>query len=173
MTGYIKMSFNRQIIVIAHDIRSCHNIGSLFRTAEGLGIKKIYLTGYTPYPISSEDQRLPYIAQKIDRQIEKTALGASKNLPWNHDSDIVHTLTFLHNEGFRLIALEQNENSHPLPSFIPSTKTALIVGNEVDGLPDEVLKICDAIIEIPMFGKKESFNVVQAAAMAMYQIRFS
>ncbi|MBC7581437.1 TrmH family RNA methyltransferase [Aeromicrobium sp.] len=160
------------IIVIAHNVRSTHNVGSLLRTAEGLGVQKMYLTGYTPYPLSTSDDRLPHIAEKLDAQIHKTALDAEKLIEWEHVEDIISVLASLKDEGYTIAAIEQSQQSIKLPDYTAPTKLALIVGREVEGIELEVLNVVDAILEIPMFGKKESFNVVQAAAMALYHCRF-
>lgn len=161
-----------EITVIAHNLRSCYNVGSLLRTCEGLGVKEIFLSGYTPYPKSRADARPPHIAERIEKQIEKTALGAQKSLKWRHVEDIDKILEDLSKEGYALCALEQSAKSTPLHEFNPPQKAALIIGNEVDGLDTPVLKRAEYILEIPMSGKKESFNAVQAAAMALYVFRF-
>jgi 23S rRNA (guanosine2251-2'-O)-methyltransferase len=163
----------RDIVLIAHNLRSTHNVGSLLRTAEGLGINKVYLTGYTPYPKNHNDSRLPHIATKIDKQIAKTALGAEKYLDWQHRDNIEDLIKELRKDGYNITALEQAPGSTKLPAFNPPQKIALIVGREVEGIEPEILELCDDILEIPMFGKKESFNVVQAAAMALYHFRLS
>lgn len=162
----------RQIVVIAHDVRSAHNIGSLFRTCEGLGVKKLYLTGYTPYPAAKKDERLPHLKNKIDSQIARTSLGAEKSLPWEHKDDLNELTAQLKSGGFEITTLEQTKKSTILPDYSPGSKVALIVGNEVKGLDERFIKIADVCIEIPMMGKKESFNVVQAAAMALYHMTF-
>lgn len=161
-----------RIVLIAHNLRSSHNAGSLLRTAEGLGVEHVYLTGYTPYPVAVEDKRLPHVAIKIDKQIQKTALGAQHSQAWTQSDDIETVFAALKNDGFTLYALEQSEKSVPLPELTVPSQVALVVGREVEGIEPSVLAICDEILEIPMFGKKESFNVVQAAAMALYQCRF-
>jgi len=162
----------RRLILVAHNLRSAHNVGSLLRTAEGLGLEQVWLTGYTPYPSREGDTRLPHLAQKADRQVNKTALGAERVLAWHHETDIEKVLTSLHHQGFTTAAVEQAPDSVKLPGFKPPQKLALVVGREVEGLEPEVLELCDLTLEIPMFGKKESFNVVQAAAMALYHNRF-
>lgn len=162
----------RQIILIAHNLRSCHNVGSLLRTAEGLGIDEVILSGYTPYPVMPDDTRLPHIATKMDKQIAKTALGAEKQVPWKHITDLTSYLDGLKATGWRITAIEQDPRSTSLPDFSPPDKLALIVGREVEGIEPEILALVDTILEIPMLGRKESFNVVQAAAMALYQCRF-
>jgi tRNA G18 (ribose-2'-O)-methylase SpoU len=162
----------RSIVIIAHDIRSTHNIGSLLRTAEGLGVTRLYFTGYTPYPAAPDDSRLPHIATKLTSQIHKTALGAETSVPWSHVEDVKACIARLKKEGFTIAALEQTPDSISLPDFQPPDKLALLLGREVEGIEPGILKLCDKSLEIPMFGHKESFNVVQAAAMALYHCRF-
>jgi 23S rRNA (guanosine2251-2'-O)-methyltransferase len=161
----------RHLALIAHNLRSTHNVGSLLRTADGLGIQQVWLTGYTPYPSTPHDERLPHLAQKIDRQITKTALGAEKTVSWRHEVSLEIIIKDLKHEGFMITALEQASFSIPLTEFKPPEKLALIVGREVEGIEPEVLAMCDQVLEIPMLGSKESYNVVQAAAMALYQLR--
>ncbi len=163
---------NHKIIVIAHDIRSTHNVGSLLRTAEGLGVDHVYFTGYTPYPIHEHDARLPHIARKLDAQIHKTALGAESLITWSVHADIMQLLRDLKNDGFAICALEQSDRSVPLAAYKPKRDVAVLLGREVEGISTEILAQCDDIVEIPMFGQKESFNVVQAAAMTLFQLRF-
>jgi tRNA G18 (ribose-2'-O)-methylase SpoU len=163
----------RDIILIAHNLRSCHNVGSLLRTAEGLGASKVLLTGYTPYPMSADDDRLPHLAQKINKQISKTALGAEQSVAWEHHTEVLPVLEQLHARAFTITAVEQTANSVQLPQYRPPEKLVLLVGREVEGVEQAVLAACDLALEIPMFGQKESFNVVQAAAMALYHCRFA
>jgi len=163
----------RSLVVIAHDIRSTHNIGSLLRTADGLGIEKVYLTGYTPYPIKPGDKRLPHIASKLSSAIHKTALGAELTVPWEQNDDVFPILSVLRADGYKILALEQTEDAVDITKFSAPDKCALLLGSEVTGISEELLNIADKSLVIPMFGKKESFNVVQAAAMALYQLRFN
>lgn len=162
----------KHLILIAHNLRSAHNVGSLLRTAEGLGVDKVYLTGYTPYPLHANDERLPHLATKINNQISKTALGAETSQSWQHLDEIDGPIKELKQDGYLVTALEQASNSIKLTDFKSPSKIALIVGREVEGVEPEVLAACDKIVEIPMFGSKESFNVAQAAAMALYHLRF-
>jgi tRNA G18 (ribose-2'-O)-methylase SpoU len=161
------------IVLIAHNLRSCHNVGSLLRTAEGLGISQVYLTGYTPYPERTGDTRLPHLARRIHNRIVKTSLGAETTQSWQQTTDIDVLLTLLRSQGYVIAAVEQSGKSIPLPGYHVPPKIALIVGREVEGIEDEVLDQCDIHLEIPMSGQKESFNVIQAAAMAMYHCTFS
>lgn len=162
----------RSIVLIAHNLRSTHNVGSLLRTASGVGVERVFLTGYTPYPHISRDARLPHLAKKLDAQIHKTALGAEKSLDIEHAADIKAVLEKLRSQHYLLCALEQTPRAMELPKFQPRGKIAIIVGREVEGIEPEVLDLVDVIAEIPMLGQKESLNVVQAAAMALYHFRF-
>jgi 23S rRNA (guanosine2251-2'-O)-methyltransferase len=162
----------RQIVVIAHNLRSTHNVGSLLRTAEGLGIERVYLTGYTPYPLLADDTRLPHISRKLAQQISKTALGAEKTVQWSFSEDVSTVVADLRAAGYTIAALEQTPEAIALPSYKPPQKMALILGREVEGVEPEVLALTDLQLVIPMLGSKESFNVVQAAAMALFHIRF-
>ena len=148
-------------------------MGSLFRTAEALGVKKLLLTGHTPYPKAVNDARIPHESNKLSRAIHKTALGAENSLDWQHAKDILRVMTDLKGQGFTVAALEQATISQPLPAYRPPAQIALIIGREVEGIEPEVLNEVDVIIEIPMLGQKESLNVVQAAAMALYHFRFN
>jgi 23S rRNA (guanosine2251-2'-O)-methyltransferase len=163
----------RDIILIGHNLRSCHNVGSLLRTAEGLGVSKVIFGGYTPHPSHVNDTRLPHEVAKLEKQIHKTALGAERMIAWQYHRDIFPVLSKLKKQGYSIAAIEQSEDSRELPSYHPPEKIALIVGREVEGIEADVLAVCDTVLEIPMYGKKESYNVVQAAAMALYHCRFT
>jgi len=156
------------IIVIAHNIRSTHNVGSIFRTAEGFGITKIILSGYSPYPKLARDSRLPHISEKLTSQIHKTALGAEAMVPF----ECVESppLQQLKENGYRIVALEQNDRSINLANYTAPEKIALLIGEEVHGITDELLLQSDDILEIPMVGKKESFNVSVATGIALYAL---
>lgn len=163
----------RDIILVAHNLRSCHNVGSLLRTAEGLGVERVILSGYTPHPAHANDRRLPHEAAKLTNQIHKTALGAEDLVAWEYHHDLLPVLTHFRKRKYVIAALEQTELSKPLPGYHPPQKIVLIVGREVEGIEPEIVQACDISLEIPMSGKKESFNVVQAAAMALYHCRFT
>lgn len=162
----------RDIILIAHNLRSCHNVGSLLRTAEGLGVSRVILSGYTPHPVHTNDRRLPHESAKTTAAIHKTALGAEEMVTWEYHKDLLPVIAKLRKDGWLVAALEQAEDARPLPDYHPPAKIAIVVGREVEGVESEVLAACDSALEIPMFGKKESFNVVQAAAITLYHCRF-
>jgi len=157
-----------EIIVVAHNIRSTHNIGSIFRSCEGFGVTKIILSGYTPYPIIKNDTRLPHISRKLTDQIHKTALNAEMLVPFEYHE--VLNLDDLKDEGYRIVGLEQDKRSILLQNYITPHKVVLLLGEEVEGISDAFRQQCDDLIEIPMFGKKESFNVSVAAGIALFQL---
>lgn len=162
----------RRIILIAHNIRSAHNVGSLMRTADGLGIEKVILTGYTPYPELPEDKRPPHIRRKVTDSLSKTALGAEGFVDWSYTPAIADILAGLEKEGFIVAALEQTGESIALDDFRPGPRIALVAGNEVSGLEEDLLANIKYHLQIPMLGSKESFNVSVAAAMALYHLRY-
>ncbi len=166
------MATTIELVLIAHNLRSAHNVGSLLRTADGLGVSQVYMTGYTPYPELVGDTRLPHLSHRLTKQIHKTALGAETMVDCRHSDLIEPVLRRLRQRGFTVVALEQTPTAQPLQTFKPPAKLALIVGREVDGLEPEVLMQVDQTVFIPMFGKKESFNVTVAAAIALYHCRY-
>lgn len=162
-----------QISVVAHNVRSAHNVGSIFRTCDGFGVQHLYLSGYTPYPAIESDTRLPHIAQKLTADISKTALGAEKTVQFSHVPHIGSTLEAFKAHGYEIIGLEQDESAVMLPDFTPPQKIILVLGEEVDGISSELRQKCDQLIEIPMKGQKESFNVSVAAGIALYGLAYS
>lgn len=144
------------ITVILDNVRSMHNIGSIFRTSDGFAIEKIYLCGIT--------------AQPPHREIEKTALGATQSIEWAYSTDITDLIPELRAAGYKIIAIEQAANSVMLNDFQPKTseKYALIFGNEVNGVSDEAMKLIDTCLEIPQFGTKHSFNIVVSAGIVLW-----
>lgn len=161
----------REIVLVAHNIRSTHNVGAFFRTGDGIGVKQIILSGYTPYPTFVGDTRLPHLADKITRQIHKTALGAEASVPFErHDLPPIEALR---RDGYTIVGLEQDERSILLPNYQPPQKIALLLGNEIDGIDSAHRQKCDQLIEIPMMGQKESYNVSVAAGIALYHLAFN
>ena len=157
-----------EIIVIAHNIRSTHNVGAIFRTAEGFGVKKIILSGYTPYPTLPIDTRLPHISEKLTAQIHKTALGAETMVPFEYQETL--NLAVLKDQDYRIVGLEQDDRSISLAKYVAPAKIALLLGEEVEGIAASLLELCEDIIEIPMKGRKESYNVSVAAGIALYAL---
>ncbi len=163
----------QKIVLVIYNVRSTHNVGSMLRTADGLGVEKVIFSGYTPYPQTDNDERLPHESRKIAASINKTALGAEKTVDWEHQADIYKVIDELRSKHYQICALEQDSQSVDLSSYRPLSKVAIIVGAEVNGLPRAILDKVDKILEIKMIGKKESFNVSVAAAICLYHLRQS
>lgn len=150
----------RSVIVIAHDIRSLHNVGSIFRNAAAFGVEKLYCTGYTAVPPRKE--------------IAKVSLGSEDLVPWEK-GDIASVIAQLHSDGYRIVGLETGEGAEPITTLTtPSPSStrrgvALVLGNEVDGIDATTRALLDGIVEIPM-AKKRSLNVSVASGVAMYII---
>ena len=147
----------KQLYLIAQNIRSLHNVGSIFRTADIFNISKIYLCGYTATPPRKE--------------ICKVALGADEWLPWEKYYQTHLLITQLKSQGIKIYALETGKNTKNISKFKPQFPCALIIGNEVKGISPQVLELADATLSIPMFGKKESLNVSVATGIALYKLR--
>lgn len=157
-----------ELVLIAHNIRSTHNVGSLFRTADGFGVTRLILSGYTPYPHQDGDSRLPHISARLTKQIHKTALGAELTMPFEYHQQ--PDLQALREAGYVIAGLEQDDRSIPLRDFTAPPKLALILGEETKGLTEAQKLACDVLLEIPMRGTKESFNVSVAAGIALYGV---
>lgn len=160
----------RTICLVSVDVRSTHNIGSFFRTCDGFDAE-LYIVGASPRPAYDDDTRLPYIVNRAEKEIAKTALGAEKNVTWYYADTLLECVSELRKKGFRILAVEQSSKSKPLKEMPADTQLAFVVGREVEGLNEVELALCDGVVEIPMHGKKESFNVSVAAGIALYEAR--
>jgi len=148
---------NQEIYLIAQNIRSLFNVGSLFRCADVFGVKKIFLCGYTGFPPRKE--------------ISKTALGADEWLPWEKQWQTHLLVKKLKKQGVKIVVLETGDKSAPLPRFKPEFPVALVVGSETNGVSQSILALADSVVKIPLLGKKESLNVAVAASIALYHLR--
>ncbi|MDO8521864.1 MAG: RNA methyltransferase [bacterium] len=161
----------RRIAVLLHNVRSTHNVGSIFRTSEAAGAERIYLSGYTPAPIDRFG--------RIQKDIGKTALGAEKMLPWEHFSSPSDIIRKLKNEGWAVVGIEQDKHAIDYRKFSAEGGSSsggklkkpilFIFGNEVRGISPALRAQCDTLIEIPMNGKKESLNVSVAAGIVLFR----
>lgn len=154
----------RKCVLVVHNIRSAHNVGSMFRAADGAGVSRIVLSGYTPGPTDPRGkERPPFI---------KVSLGAEKTVPYSRSKVLSAVLKKLKKEGYKIIALEKTENSTSLFDYKPAKNTKLVVvmGNEVRGISKQSLKHADHVLHIPMRGKKESLNVGVAAGIALFTL---
>jgi tRNA G18 (ribose-2'-O)-methylase SpoU len=153
---------NKRGILVLNNLRSVENVGSIFRTAEALGVEKLILIGTTPTPLDRFGRKR--------KDLAKVALGAEDYLSWEYYKDMVYCPGNLKKEGYEVLALEQAKDSKLISDFKPTNKFALILGNEVEGIEREVLDECDHILEIPMYGNKESLNVSVAAGIALFEL---
>lgn len=146
------------IVVVLENVRSMHNVGSVFRTADAFRVEKIYLCGYTPRP--------PH------RDINKTALGATETVAWTGHEDGVSAIAELKEQGYSVYAVEQVHNSISLESFNYKSgdKIAVVFGNEAEGVSEEMIAAADGCIEIPQFGSKHSFNISVAAGIVLWEL---
>ncbi len=145
-----------KFVLVLPDIRSAHNVGAMFRTADGAGVEKIYLCGYTARP--------PH------PQLDKVSLGAEKWIKWEYYRQTWRALKELKKKGYNIVALELTEGSQNIFKWKSKFPLALVVGNEKTGVTKKLLKYCDSAVHIPMFGKKSSLNVSVATGIAVYQI---
>ncbi len=151
-----KLADKKPLVVVMDNIRSMHNVGSVFRTADAFLINGICLCGFTPQP--------PH------RDIHKTALGATDSVDWMYYENTVDAVLDLKSRGYIVLAIEQTEGSILLHQYGHSnTPTAFVFGNEVDGVSDEVIKACDGVLEIPQWGMKHSLNISVAAAVVLWE----
>lgn len=156
----IKKDATQDVRLILDNIRSTHNVGSIFRTAETIGVSMIYCVGTTPTPVDRFGRTRPDIA--------KVALGAEKLVAWQHAQNGVELAKRLKDTGFQIVAIEQDKRSVDYTSLQVGSKVIIIFGNEVGGVSKELLDCSDVIAEIPMHGEKESLNVSVAAGVALF-----
>ncbi|MCF8288751.1 MAG: RNA methyltransferase [Chitinophagaceae bacterium] len=151
-----KLADKKPLVVVMDNIRSMHNVGSVFRTADAFLISGICLCGFTPQP--------PH------RDIHKTALGATDSVDWMYYEHTVDAVLALKARGYKVLAIEQTEGSIMLYQYVDKhLPTAFVFGNEVDGVSDEVIQVCDGVIEIPQWGMKHSLNISVAAAVVLWE----
>lgn len=156
------MEKSNKAVVILHNIRSVHNVGSVFRTSDAMGVSKIYLTGYTPTPLDRFGRER--------KDVAKSALGAQKSVEWEYVKSASAVVEKLKKEKFEIVAVEQSSQSIDYKKFITKQNVAFLFGNEVRGVSKSLLKKCDKIIEIPMRGKKESLNVSVSAGIVLFRV---
>jgi len=144
------------VVVVLDNVRSMHNVGSVFRTSDAFLIQSLHLCGYTPQP--------PH------RDIHKTALGATETVEWKYHNSTIDAIHYLKELGYTIMAVEQARGSISLDKYTPHAKLAVVFGNEVEGVAEDVLAICDGCIEIPQFGTKHSLNISVAAGIVLWEI---
>lgn len=149
-----------ETILLLHNLRSAHNVGAIFRTADAAAVSHIYLTGYTPAPFDRFKRPQPDIA--------KTALGAEKSISWTASRSLPRVMKNLRARGVRIVGVEQDAQARDYRLFKPEGPSAFLFGNEVTGLAPAVRAACDDLIEIPMLGMKESLNVATTAGIILF-----
>lgn len=152
----------KKIYVLLHNIRSVHNVGSIFRTADAAGVTKIFLSGYTPTPIDRFGREV--------KELSKVALGGELSVAWEFIEDPASVISLVKKEGAQIIGLEQAENSVDYKKVKPTFPVLFIVGSEVLGMSESLLETCDIVAEIPMLGKKESLNVGVSLGIGLFRI---
>lgn len=151
-----------EVAVLLHDIRSVHNVGSIFRTADAAGVTHIYMSGHTPLPVDRFG--------RARKDLAKVALGAEQTIKWEETADPAALVTQLKSDGYRVIGIEQDDRAQDYKKISVTGKVLFLVGNEVDGMPADLLDLCDDIAEIPMRGGKESLNVSVAFGIALFRM---
>ena len=149
--------------VLLHNIRSAHNVGSIFRTSDAAGVSALYLSGYSPVPLDK--------FKRPQKEIAKTALGAEQTVPWEYHKTPTALIKRLKAEGWRVVGIEQDARAHDYRGFKVTQPTLFILGNEVRGVSHHMRAVCDELLEIPMHGKKESLNVAVSAGIVLFQTR--
>lgn len=165
-----------QITVVVHNIRSTYNVGAILRSSEGFGVERVILSGYTPR--YNDEELLPHLREKLNHQIAKTALGAENLLKIDCVEDILKELSSLKQQGWIVLGLENNIQNKKLYrlddvklSRLLGDRVVLVLGEEVSGIDDSLYPVIDYFAEIPMYGKKESFNVSVATGIALYELK--
>lgn len=146
--------------VLLHNVRSSHNVGSIFRTADAAGVTQIFLSGYTPLPLDR--------FKRPNKEIAKTALGAEEYISWRDYKTPMQLLRNLKKDGWHIVGVEQDARAQNYRTFKAGPKTLFVVGNEVRGLSKSLRDACDSLVEIPMKGKKESLNVAVATGVVLF-----
>ncbi len=147
----------KEIYILLNNVRSAFNVGSIFRTADAIGVKKIFLSGFTPYP--------------PDSKLDKTALGAIDFVDWEYNRDIIFTLDKIKSLDIPIYSVEQSDRSLIYTDLSYPNKLCIVMGNEISGVEQEILDVSDKIVEIPMYGKKNSLNVSVAFGVIAYHIK--
>jgi tRNA G18 (ribose-2'-O)-methylase SpoU len=155
-------AMKRDVRVLLSDIRSAHNVGAMFRTADAAGVSRIYISGFTPAPLDRFGRQV--------KEIAKTALGAEQVVAWETVKAAREMIEKLKDEGFSVVGIEQDERAVDYRTFELPLRALVLVGSEVEGLSQELRDHCDTLLEIPMRGKKESLNVSVAFGIALFRM---
>lgn len=160
---YYKVTMKREVRIILDNVRSTYNVGSIFRTADAAGVTSISLCGVTPAPIDRFGRKR--------KDVAKVALGAEETVSWESFKETEGAIEKSRKDGFQIIAVEQSDSSTSLTKFRPQGRVCYLFGTETIGLSEELIKLCDAVVEIPMYGDKESLNVSVAVGIVLFNTR--
>lgn len=158
----VYMNERREVWVLLHNIRSAHNVGSMFRTGDAIGVTRFLLSGFTPAPLDRFKRPV--------KEIAKTALGAELSIPWEQGASALDFVARAKAEGFTVVGVEQDARAVDYKAYTPGAKTLIIMGEEVNGIEQSLRDACDVLVELPMHGEKESLNVSVAFGITMYRL---
>jgi len=161
----------RSIVLVAHNLRSIHNVGSLLRTGEVFAIDKVYVTGFTPHPSHPGDQRDAQLQEKQTRRMSRASAGAEQTMPLEHYGDVHDLLRALRADGYTLTGLEIDSAAIEIGEYPADQRVALVLGDEVHGIEPTLRQACDVLLQIPMYGRKNSLNISVAVGIALYGLQ--
>lgn len=158
-------------MLVAHNLRSIHNVGSLLRSSEVFAVEKVYVTGFTPHPSYPGDQRDTKLQEKQTRRMSRASAGAEETMPLEHHADIHALLASLRTAGYTVAGLEIDPAALGIGRYPAGQRVALVLGDEVNGIDPELREACDVLLQIPMYGDKSSLNISVAVGIALYSLQ--
>ena len=158
-------------MLVAHNLRSIHNVGSLMRSGEVFAVEKVYVTGFTPHPSYPGDQRDTKLQEKQTRRMSRASAGAEETMPLEHHADIHALLASLRTAGYTVAGLEIDPAALRIGRYPAGQRVALVLGDEVNGIDPELREACDVLLQIPMYGDKSSLNISVAVGIALYSLQ--
>lgn len=161
----------RDIVVVAHNLRSVFNVGSLLRTSDVFAVERVYVTGFTPYPSQPDDVRDPKLQAQLTKRLAKSAAGAEHTMPLTAGSDVYELVGSLRAAGYTVVGVEIDPDAVSIIDYEPAERIAVLFGDEVRGIEEPLLERCDVLLQIPMYGEKGSLNVAVAAGIALHHLR--
>lgn len=161
----------RSIVVLAHNLRSAFNVGSILRTSDVFAAERVYVTGFTPYPAQPDDTREAALQARLTKRISKSAAGAERTMPVTHHPDVYGLVDSLHADGYTVAGLEIDDTAVPISQYTPAQHIALLLGDEVRGIQAPLREYCDVLLQVPVHGEKGSLNVSVAAGIALHSLR--
>lgn len=158
-------------MLVAHNLRSVHNVGSVLRSGEVFAVDKVYVTGFTPHPSYPGDERDAKLQEKQTRRMSRASAGAEQTMPLEHHPDVHALLRSLRTVGYTVAGLEIDQSAIEVGSYPARQRIALVLGDEVHGVDPELRSACDELLQIPMYGQKSSLNISVAVGIALYSLQ--